>query len=67
MKTLNLVAAIAVSIFCFSGCKLDKPDFSNVTTNSSSTNTTLGGNSSGNITAPYYFKGTLEGQSILGS
>jgi hypothetical protein len=65
MKTLNLVAAIAVSIFCFSGCKLDKPDFSNVITNSSSTNTTSGGNSWGNITAPYYFKGTLGGQSIL--
>lgn len=69
MKTLNLVAATAVSIFCFSGCKLDKPDFSHVIINSSSTNTSggngSGSNPSGNITAPYYFKGTLNGQSIL--
>lgn len=64
MKTSNLMLAVTVTVFCFSGCKLDKPDFSKISTNINSTTNTSGGTSPVNVTAEYYLKGTLNGKAL---
>lgn len=58
MKKLNLAQFLLLAILFLSACKNDLPDFSNTTL------ITNPGGTSGGITSEYYFKGTLNGQTI---